>query len=221
MNDPKTQPQLSLENLEEAPKPAQKQKPQEGTGGKVGGQKCNKPGCQKDIRARGLCAVHYNSHRISLMGSGDWEVLKTPRVPSKACSVDGCERKAIAKGLCQTHRKYQRKGAALSKIPESRMGENNPKWRGGEVLRKDGRTLIYRPDHPYPNFCKIYVYRYRLVVEESLGRYLLPAEIVHHINGDPSDDRIENLSVMSQADHMRAHLPEMMAKQGKRYGTNN
>lgn len=38
-----------------------------------------------------------------------------------------------------------------------------------------------------------------------LGRLLEPDEIVHHKNEDPSDNRPENLEVMTQAEHIRLH----------------
>ncbi len=46
---------------------------------------------------------------------------------------------------------------------------------------------------------------YRIVVWDALGRELDPRERVHHINGDRTDDRIENLEIMSQSEHMRLH----------------
>ena len=46
---------------------------------------------------------------------------------------------------------------------------------------------------------------HRYIMEQHLGRKLSKDEIVHHINEDKTDDRIENLLVMSRAEHSRHH----------------
>lgn len=63
---------------------------------------------------------------------------------------------------------------------------------------------IKRPEHPFATK-KGYVMEHRLVMEKHLGRYLYPDEIVHHLNKDSLDNRLDNLSLVSQRMHTRIH----------------
>lgn len=120
-------------------------------------------------------------------------VEKICRVCGKAFSVHPyrrltakyCSRKCLSKG-------------------RNFWGENNPAWRGGRILRKDGYVEILRHDHPCRSF-NGYVAEHRLVMESFLGRYLDSNELVHHLNGDKTDNRIENLKVVSPSQHARIH----------------
>jgi hypothetical protein len=50
-------------------------------------------------------------------------------------------------------------------------------------------------------------------MEAHLGRELQPDEVVHHINGDSTDDRLENLQVLSRSEHTAIHMPDTLAGQ--------
>lgn len=50
--------------------------------------------------------------------------------------------------------------------------------------------------------------RCRLIVESAIGRRLSCDEVVHHINKIRSDDRLENLAVLSRQGHSRLHALE-------------
>jgi hypothetical protein len=45
----------------------------------------------------------------------------------------------------------------------------------------------------------------RLTMQNYLGKKLKSHELVHHINGDTSDNRIENLMVVTRAEHKKIH----------------
>ena len=46
---------------------------------------------------------------------------------------------------------------------------------------------------------------HRYLMEQKIGRKLLSHECVHHINGDPFDNRIENLQLMTKSEHSKYH----------------
>lgn len=50
------------------------------------------------------------------------------------------------------------------------------------------------------------IYEHRYFMENKLGRKLDSNEIVHHVNGDKLDNRLENLEVILRADHNKHHF---------------
>jgi hypothetical protein len=49
------------------------------------------------------------------------------------------------------------------------------------------------------------VREHRLIAERKIGRPLTSSDIVHHLNGDKTDNRPENLRVLTRSEHSRLH----------------
>jgi hypothetical protein len=52
-------------------------------------------------------------------------------------------------------------------------------------------------------------HQHRIVAEKKIGRKLKKGEIVHHKDGNPQNNKPNNLLVMTQAEHAALHLKEM------------
>lgn len=84
-----------------------------------------------------------------------------------------------------------------------------------ESYTHKGYVFVRVEGHPFSN--NGFVKQHRLVMEQYLGRYLDPSEIVHHSNSIRSDNRIENLQLMTEKEHNTFHakrrMPSMKTRQ--------
>lgn len=89
--------------------------------------------------------------------------------------------------------------------------DKHPRWNGG-IRMANGYITILMPEHPYCGK-KGYVREHRLIMESHIGRILLPTEVVHHINSNKLDNRIENLMLFnSNSDHQSFHAKQRKNK---------
>lgn len=68
----------------------------------------------------------------------------------------------------------------------------------------NGYIYVYNPIHPKATKLG-YIAEHRLIGEKIVGRYLFDDEVVHHINLDKTDNREENLQVMTFSEHSHLH----------------
>ena len=106
------------------------------------------------------------------------------------------ERYQVSEGTIRNH---------LEKLGKARRGrgcnrgEKHGSWRGGVHIKKGGHVLLKAPDHPNSNRLG-YVPAHRLIVEKALGGFLLPFEVVHHEDHNPSNNELSNLRLFCSRD---------------------
>lgn len=85
------------------------------------------------------------------------------------------------------------------------FGQDNHNWRGGRSLASNGYQLIrVGIGHPMADV-RGYAYEHRIVAAEKVGRMLDHREHVHHVDGDKTNNRPENLEVLPAAWHRVEH----------------
>lgn len=90
-----------------------------------------------------------------------------------------------------------------ARFPNGRWGNAAGHWKGGR--HNIGEYIyLYTPEHPRATK-QGYMMEHILIAEKKIGRYLNPGEIVHHIDGDKSNNSPDNLMVTTVGEHRRIH----------------
>ena len=147
---------------------------------------CEVENCNNPQLAKGLCQNHY----MLLRKYGRLYRLKRPYgEPPYICEIEGCERPGLAKGMCEMHyqrlRIYGRMHRIIAPYGEPFLDKSS----GYMHIHHNGKNVLYQ----------------RKIMEEYLKRPLNSKEIVHHINGDKLDNRIENLQLTTNPEHTSEH----------------
>lgn len=80
-----------------------------------------------------------------------------------------------------------------------KVGPDHHRWKGGTIAKNGYRVFRIRG---------VLVLEHRWLMEQALGHPLDPGEVVHHKNGIKTDNRLENLEVLTNAYHVSTHSME-------------
>lgn len=75
----------------------------------------------------------------------------------------------------------------------------------GKWVSKDGYIKIGGLKNKHPNWKRDGVSEHVLVMEKYLGRYLTKNEIVHHKDGNRTNNKLDNLEILTPSEHGKLH----------------
>jgi len=151
--------------------------------------------------------VYINGHNKSFLGKTHSEETKA-KISKSRENVKISEETRKKLSIASTGKIFSEE--AIQKMSVAKTKERHHCWNGGVMIHKNGRTFIRISKGEYKA-------RARIVMENKLGRVLSSNEIIHHINGDPSDDRIENLMLTNRSKHtINHHTGKKMSESAKK-----
>ncbi len=115
--------------------------------------------------------------------------------------------KETSEGLRQTSEKMKgENNSQYGKRPWNKglecsyqLGEKNPAWKGGKHISRGYMTIRNKQGK--------YIRESRILIEKHIGRKLDSREVTHHLDGDKTNNNIENLHLfLNQSKHMKYHF---------------
>lgn len=94
-------------------------------------------------------------------------------------------------------RSFKQQNLHIRTKSENTLGERNGHFKGDRTHTRDGYIEIWDGTQR--------VLEHRFVMEQAIGRKLLPTEIIHHIDGIRDHNELGNLKLTDASGHMQEH----------------
>lgn len=104
-------------------------------------------------------------------------------------------------------------GYCIKCVGKRTYGSMNGNWKGGKGINdRNYRLVRIYPNNPYYSMAdpRGHIKEHRLIMAKHLGRCLMDNEVVHHLNGVKTDNRIENLRLDTRSQHSKSDHKELM-----------
>lgn len=145
-------------------------------------KKCSIKNCDRDSIARGFCTHHYQIWRR--------------KNPANICIVNGCNKGHCAFGYCVSHYQIWKRNGLPETDRSKRYGQGYIDGYGYRMIPVNGKA----------------VREHRWVMEQHLGRKLTQKEHIHHKNSVKTDNRLENLIIVTNESHKKYHTKKWKDK---------
>jgi HNH endonuclease len=87
-----------------------------------------------------------------------------------------------------------------------KTGEQHHNWVGGVVADGKGYLMVKKPDWYTGRDGSKYVFQHQIVFLESIGLTHMPSGfVVHHLDGDKTNNVLDNLCFMTNSAHTTMH----------------
>jgi len=143
--------------------------------------------CVRKSYAKELCQSHY---KMSLRGEALRQLRPREGARLKTCTFNGCDKPHKGNNFCSGHNYQMKKYGKTFPIKYQQPGVWGEWFKHPSGYVRRTRTLNNKREMQS---------QHRLIMEEFIGRSLLPEESVHHKNGIRDDNRIENLELWASS----------------------
>lgn len=155
----------------------------------INGGKCKVEGCEKAAEKTGYCGMHYQRVRTTGIEGPPNRMVNEVR---GICSIEGCGKLHDCNGYCSTHNNRIKTGldVGTAELLRRKKGEGTIS-NGYHALKVPGKKLNYM---------------HRIIVERVLGHALPEKAVIHHVDGNGSNNENTNLVVCeNQKYHLLIH----------------